>query len=385
MQSAVFDETTSDELHLRGSLKWSVYPESLPGWVAEMDFGCAPPIVQALHEAVETQNFGYLPPSVRSAAVTSAADWLRRSTGWDVPVESVRPLPDVLSAYELVFRHFLAEGAAVIVPTPSYAPFLSMPRAAGVPVIELPLRRQGARWVIDPDELDAAFRSGGGLLVLCDPHNPTGTVSTVDELHQIAAVVDRNGGRVFADAIHAPIVFPGAVHTPYAATGEVAASHAISAYSATKGWNLAGLKAAQAIVSNPADMPLWQRVAGHAEVGASTFGLIASTAAYSAGGRWLASVVDYLDSTRRFVASRFAEELPSASVTIPESTYFTWIDLRGADRGSGTVEWMRADAGVFLTDGATAGAGFEGWVRLNFATSRPVVEDMVDRIIGAAR
>ncbi|MFF2329562.1 MULTISPECIES: MalY/PatB family protein [unclassified Streptomyces] len=378
---ASLDTLTPDHLHGMGGLKWSTHPEALPAWVAEMDFGCAPPIVQALHEAVDSLNFGYLPPAVSSSLSSSCATWLQRCFGWDVPADQVRPVADVLTAFQLTIKHFTAPGSAVVVPTPSYTPFLTLPPELGRRVIEVPLRPVDGRWILDPDDLDKALADGAGLVVVCDPHNPTGTVCTAQEHLAVAEVVERHGARVFSDAIHAPIIYPGHSHVPYASVSEVAAAHTVSAVSAAKGWNLAGLKAAQVVFSNPADAESWHEFGLHAEVGASTFGMIASTAAYSAGGRWLESVVDYLDTTRHHIVSRLGEELPQARVTAPEGTYFTWLDLRAAGLGAEAAAVLRDRAGVTVTDGNLAGDGNAGFVRFNFATPRPIVDTMLDRIV----
>jgi len=378
-----FHRLSPDSLHQMGGLKWSTHPEALPAWVAEMDFGCAPPILEAMHRAVDTYNFGYLPPVLRQAMSDASAQWLQTRFGWEVPSGSIRPLADVLTAYEMVIEHFSDPDGAVIVPTPSYAPFLTIAAALGRRVIELPLQIVDGRHVIDPSDLEKAFADGGTLLVLCDPHNPTGTVYSADEHRTVAGIVERHGGRVFADAIHAPLVYPGQNHVPYASVSAAAANHTVTALSAAKGWNLAGLKAAQVILSNEADRATWASVGGHAEVGASTFGLVASTAAYSAGDPWLTDVLGYLDDTRHHVVQRFTDELPDAGVHLPGGTYFVWLDLRYAGLGEKTADALRERAAVSLTDGTTAGTGYSGFVRFNFGTPRPIVDMMIDRMVAA--
>ncbi|GAB6899327.1 MalY/PatB family protein [Kineosporia succinea] len=378
------NDLTPQDLHDLGSLKWSTHPQSLPAWVAEMDFGCAPPIMQALHKAVDTHHFGYLPPTVTAALAESCSTWMQRRLNWEVPPAHIRQLSDVLKAFELTIEHFTAPGSAVIVPTPCYAPFLTIPPEMGRQVVQVPMRESGGRWVLDPDDLDAALAGGAGLVVICDPHNPTGTVYTAAEHASVAEVVERHGARVFADLIHAPVTYPGHPVTPYASVSPAAASHTVSAISAAKGWNLAGLKAAQIVFSNQADADHYESLGTHAKYGASTLGMIASTAAYSAGGRWLEQVVAYLDANRTHVVSRLQATLPQARLAVPESTYFVWIDLGYAGLGAGTAAMLQERAGVSVTDGALAGDGFEGWVRINFATPRQIIDVILDRIIAAA-
>jgi cystathionine beta-lyase len=379
-----FEAITADDLRRQGGLKWTTYPDTLAAWVAEMDFGVAPPIAQALHEAIDVTNFGYLPRSMRDSMATACSSWLDRDFGWTVPAEQIRPIADVLTAYEHALTSFApADRPAVIVPTPAYAPFLTMPRSQGRRVIEVPLIKEGDRYILDLDALDAAFGAGGGLLVLCDPHNPTGTVYTEAEHLAVAEVVARHGGRVFSDQIHAPIVYGDSKHVPYASVSETAAGHTLSAISAAKGWNLPGLKAAQLILSNEDDVLTWGRVGLHAEHGASNLGVIAATAAYSAGGQWIEGIRDYLLRNRDHLLGRLSEELPLVGTNRGQGTYFAWLDLRAFGLGSSPVDTVRERAAVTLTDGATCGEAGQGFLRLNYATPRPILDQIVDRLVVA--
>jgi cystathionine beta-lyase len=378
-----FADVTPDALRQIGGLKWSLYPDTLAAWVAEMDFGIAPTITQALHSAVDTGSFGYLPSQLRVSMAEACSGWLSRDFGWDLDPERIRPIADVLTAYEHALTSFTpADGTSVIVPTPAYAPFLTIPRSLGFDIIELPLVREGDRHVIDPVALDEMFAAGGGLLVLCDPHNPTGTVYTREEHLAVADVVERHGGRVFSDEIHAPVVLDGQ-HVPYASVSDAAAGHTLSAVSAAKGWNLPGLKAAQLLLSNDADAETWARVGGHAEHGASNLGVIAATAAYSTGGQWMADIREYLRENREHLLMRFAEELPALGTLRGEGTYFSWLDVSAFDLGPSPVDTVRERAAVILTDGTTNGAVGTSHLRLNFATSRPILDLILDRLVVA--
>jgi cysteine-S-conjugate beta-lyase len=379
---AEFDGLTVEELRRRGGLKWSLYPEAIGSFVAEMDFGTAPAVTEALHAAVDIAAFGYLSPALLEGMSEAYAAWSRDRYGWAVPPERVRPLADVLAGLVAAIEHFSRPGSPVILPTPAYMPFLTLPPSLGREVIELPMARDGDRWGYDLDALDDAFRAGGHLLVLCNPHNPIGRVLEPAEMTAVAEVVERHGGRVFSDEIHAPLVYPGHRHVPYASLDEVTAGHAITATSASKAWNLPGLKCAQLVLSNDADADLWARVGLHAEHGASTLGVVANTAAYTSGAGWLDDVLVYLDGNRRLLAELVAEHLPGVRYTPPEGTYLAWLDFRELglpEPGAFLLE----RAGVALTDGLLCGAAGEGAVRLNFATPRPVLTEVVERM-GAA-
>jgi cystathionine beta-lyase len=310
------------------------------------------------------------------------ADWSADRYGWAVPPERVRPVADVLAGLAAAIEHFSRPGSPVVLPTPAYMPFLTLPGVLGREVLQVPMARDGDRYVYDLDALDAAFRAGGHLLVLCDPHNPIGRVLEPAEMTAVAEVVDRHGGRVFSDEIHAPLVYPGHRHVPYASLGEVPAAHTVSATSASKAWNLPGLKCAQLVLSNDADAETWARVGRHAEHGASTLGVVANTAAYTGGAGWLDDVLAYLDANRRLLAELVAEHLPGVRYTPPEGTYLAWLDCRELGLPEPGAFFLER-AGVALTDGVLCGAAGERFVRLNVATPRPVLVQAVQRM-GAA-
>jgi cysteine-S-conjugate beta-lyase len=379
---AGFDDVTIDELRAGGSLKWSLYPEAIGSFVAEMDFGTAPAVTKALHAAVDAAAFGYLPPGLLQGMSEAYAAWSADRYGWAVPPERVRPLADVLAGLAAAIEHFSRPGSPVILPTPAYMPFLVVPPALGREVLEVPMARDGDRYVYDLDALDAAFRAGGHLLVLCNPHNPIGRVLEPAEMTAVAEVVERHGGRVFSDEIHAPLVYEGHRHVPYAALGEVPAGHAVTATSASKAWNLPGLKCAQLVLSNDADADLWARAGLHAEHGASTLGVVANTAAYTGGAEWLDDVLAYLDGNRRLLAELVAEHLPGVRYTPPEGTYLAWLDFRKLGLPEPGAFFLE-HAGVALTDGSLCGAAGEQFARLTIATPRPVLVRTVEQM-GAA-
>jgi cystathionine beta-lyase len=205
-------------------------------------------------------------------------------------------------------------------------------------------------------------------------------VYTAGELAAVAAVVERHGGRVFADEIHAPLVYPGGRHVPYASVSPVAAGHAVTAVSASKAWNLPGLKCAQLIVSNDADAAAWERAWPLYMHDASTLGARASIAAYAAGGDWLSDVVGYLDGSRHLLADLVAGQLPGVGYTPPEGTYLAWLDCRGLDLAPSAADFFHERAGVLATDGADCGTAGQGFVRVNFATPRPILAEMVRRM-----
>ena len=380
-----FDDVTLEQLRGTGGLKWSLFPDAIGAFVAEMDFGTAPPVTAALHEAVDDGLFGYLTEPMVTRMATGWCGWAREHYGWDVPVERVRPLADVMAGMQAAVEHFSRPGSPIILPTPAYMPFLTVPPAIGREVIEVPMARDGDRYVYDLDALAAAYRAGGHLLVLCNPHNPIGRVLRREEMHAVAEVVERYGGRVFADEIHAPLMYDGRQHVPYASVSDVAAAHTVTAVSASKAWNLPGLKCAQLVLSNDADAARWTEVGRLAEHGAATLGVVASIAAYESGGPWLSEVVDYLAGNRRLLRDLLAEHLPEIGYTEPEGTYLAWLDCGGLGLGDHPGEFFLEHAGVALVDGPECGDAGAGFVRYNFATPRPILEETVARMARAVR
>jgi cysteine-S-conjugate beta-lyase len=358
-------------------------------FVAEMDFGAAPPIQAALLDVLDRADFGYLSDRAAAELSDSCARWQADRYGWDVDPAWVRPLPDVITGLKAAITLFSEPGSPVILPTPAYMPFLSVPRSLGRDIIQVPMATGAdGRPVIDTAGIDAAFKRGGHLLILCNPCNPVGRVYDAAELAAVADVVAANNGRVFADEIHAPLIYPGGAHIPYASIGELTAAHTVTGTSASKGWNLPGLKCAQLILSNDRDAALWSADPYAFEHGTSTVGVQATTAAYRDGGPWLADVVDYLDGSRRLLAELLREQLPEVRYQPPEGTYLAWLDCRDLFAAAGEsavspADFFLAKAQVIVNDGADCGEAGRGHVRLNFATPRPILAEIVRRLTEA--
>jgi cystathionine beta-lyase len=378
-----FDGLSEDSLRAAGSLKWTRYGPAIGAFVAEMDFGTAPAVTAALHEAVDRGRLGYLTTEAATDMARACAGWQLRRYGWDVPPDRITPLADVVAGLQVAIERFTPPGSPVVLPTPAYMPFLKVPGALGRELVEVPMVERDGRATYDLDGIARAFAAGARLFVHVNPHNPLGRVFTTEEQLALAAVVDDAGARVFSDEIHAPLVHPGAVHRPYASLSPVTARHSVTATSASKAWNLPGLKAAQLILSNAEDAAVWDRVGSLYTHGASTPGVLASTAAYDAGGPWLDDVLAYLAGNRRLLGELVAERLPGVRWTPPEGTYLAWLDCRALELPTSAGEFFLERAGVALVDGPECGAPGAGHVRLNFATPRPVLTTIVERMAAA--
>jgi cysteine-S-conjugate beta-lyase len=377
----VIDATTVAMLRARGSYKWTAPgPDGLGAAVAEMDFGAAPPILDALAGLSDNANFGYLPPALADDLAGACAEFESRRYGWHVDPAQVHHVPDVIRGLEIAITTFSRPGSPVILPTPAYMPFLTVPGSLGREIIQVPMLDDAGLFTLDLDAISAAFRAGGHLLIFCSPYNPLGRVFTRAEMTQLTEVVDRHGGRVFADEIHAPLVYPRMRHIPYAATSETAASHTLTAVSASKAWNLPGLKCAQVILSNEADRQQWEQMGRFAARGASNPGVVANIAAFRHGEAWLEEVLAYLDESRRLLGDLLRRHLPDVRYRPPDGTYLAWLDCTLMDLPGSPGAIVTDRAQVTVVDGPEFGAGGAGAFRLNFATPHPVLAEIVERI-----
>ncbi len=383
------DLLDAEILRARGSLKWTGMPADIAAWVAESDLGVAQPVLDAVHGAVGRRLLGYLPPAVRTSLGEAFVSWAADAYAWHVDPERVRPVGHVTEGLRLAIDLFSRPGSPVILPTPAYMPFVTAPQVWGRQGLQVPMARDSAgRPTIDLDAVDSAFRDGGHLLVLVNPQNPTGRVAERAELEALAEVVERHGGRVFADEIHAPLVHAPGRHVPYASVSPAAAAHTVTGVSASKAWNIPGLKCAQVVLTNDDDLRTWLRHDDLLTEGASTVGAVANAAAYTDGRPWLADTLAYLDGNRRALAEALADAR-GVDYRMPEGTYLAWLDLREAlaalPAGAGPGEeplgrWLRRATGVALTDGVLCGDAGVGHVRVNLAMPRPLVVEAGRRL-----
>lgn len=376
--------TTAQPTGLR-SRKWCVPEGAIGAGIAESDFGTAPQIRAALHRAVDEDLLTYLPDQAAREATDAFVGFARRRYGWPLEEHQVHIVPDVLSALSLALTHLVRPGP-VMVPTPAYGPFLSVPRHTGRAVVAVPSRGPAQGWQPDLDAIEDAFASGAALLIWCNPHNPTGTVTDAATMSAVAQIASRHHGRVFADEIHAPILYDGRRHVPFASVSEIAAEVAVTATSASKGWNIPGLKSAQLITSNPTD--------AHA-IGAlgllpthlgSVLGAVGASQAYSvAGEAWLDRTTARFEHNRDEFFGMLADEAPAIRARRPDGTYLAWLDFsdcpRLADDPAGNVA---RTAGVVVSPGSDSGPGYDTYARLNFALQPRVLREAAARLIAVA-
>lgn len=375
-------DLTDDQLRAGGSVKWNYGDRDLlPAWVAEMDVRLCPAVATALHDAVDRNVTGYAPMDDRTGLPEATAEFLAGRFGWQVDPRAVLSTGDVMAGVGLALG-YLCEQAPVVVPVPSYPPFLAAVPLAGRELVPVPCAADdGGRPVLDLDAIEAALRAGARTIVLAQPHNPLGRSFTLEELTGLRDVVVRHGARVISDEIHAPLVLPGAEHLPYAMV-EGTADHVVTVTAASKAWNIPGLKCAQIIAGNAADLARLRDIPIIANHGVSPLGVAATIAAYRDGLGWLDGLVAHLDRMRTLFGELLADRLPAVRWVPMDATYLAWLDAREtglADPSKAALEHGR----VLVNQGATFGAGYEGFVRVNLATSAERLTRVVDRLATA--
>ena len=374
-----FDDVSLELLRARRSAKWTKYPSDvLPAWVAEMDFALALPIREVLQTAIARDDAGYadlgrLPEAFAAFAATRF--------GWKVEPGRVRLVADVMSAVAELLRAVTEPGDAVVVNPPVYPPFLGVTREVGRTVVEAPL---AADWSLDLDALEQAFAAGARAYLLCHPHNPTGRPCSRGELEAVAVLAARYGVAVISDEVHAPLTLPGATHVPYLTLGGEAAEHGIAVTSASKAWNIAGLKCAVIVTaSDRVDQTLSTGLPSHLPYHAGHLGVLASIAAFEHGGEWLDALVHHLDRNRALLTELLAERLPEVGYVPPLAGYLAWLDCRGLGLGDDPAEAFLERGRVALSSGPAFGTGGAGFARLNIGTSSALLEEAVGRMAAA--
>jgi cysteine-S-conjugate beta-lyase len=389
-------DLTLEQLRQRTSMKWRTSePDVLPLWVAEMDVMLAPSIIEVLRQALDRGDTGYAHGTAYAEAYASFAAERWGFAGFDAARSAL--VPDVMLGAVELLKLVTGTGDAVVVTPPVYPPFYAFAEHLGRRVVEVPLTAANR---LDLPALAHAFEAAASgrpaAFLLCNPHNPTGTVHTADELAGVAAAAEATGVRVVADEIHAPLVLSGATFTSYLAVP--GGGRGLALVSASKGWNLPGLKAAVAFAGHDAADDL-ARLPEEVSHGPSHLGVLAHTAALRGGGEWLDAVLVGLDRNRTLLADLLASHLPLVRWAPGAASYLAWLDFSdlpglpaaggpGSSRGdvsvrAGAAAWLLEHARVLLSSGPAFGSGGDGCARLNFATSATVLAEAVERM-GAA-
>ncbi len=369
-----------------GSAKWELYPDDvLPMWVADMDFRSPEPVIRALHERAEQGTFGYSWRHARLAEVVCAR--LERLYGWQVEPEAVVTVPSVVSAINQLCRAAGTPGDSVLTLTPAYPPFLSSPPHHQQVCDQVELRYEpGERtlaYSLDLDALAAAFHERTRIFLLSNPHNPVGSIYDPASLRQMAELCLRNNTLICSDEIHCDLMLGGARHTPMASLSPEIADQTITLMSPSKTFNMPGLGCGLAIITNAELRKQFQEAGEGIVPHVNAMGLAAARAAFEECEPWLEALRAYLTANRDLYVQYVSEMLPTLRTTVPEATYLGWLDCRDAGISGVPYKFFLETAKVALSDGATFGAGGEGFVRLNFGCPQPLLLEGLERMRAA--
>jgi cystathionine beta-lyase len=378
----VFDSL--DTARARRSVKWRTHPgDVLPMFVAEMDLALAPPVRQVLAEAVAASDTGYAMafPHLGEAV----AGFAQRRWGWTVDPEQVHPVPDVGVGMVEVLRALDAGGRSVVFSPPVYPPFWHWTAEVGARAVEVPLARQDdGSYRLDLPALEQAFAAGPVAYMLCHPHNPVGRIHDAPELAALVELASRYGVTLVSDEIHAPLALPGQTFTPLL-TVPGAAEVAVSLVSASKAFNLAGLKCATAVAASPRMRAVLDRLPEDLRYRVGHLGVLAGIAAFTECDAWLdgltAALAERFDQLDRLLA----EQLPELVWQRPQATYLAWLDCRAHGDGEEPCRRFLERGRVAVEPGPRFGAPGSGFVRLNVGTSADVLTEGVARMAAALR
>ena len=371
-----FDSLELAWLRAKRSAKWSLHGTPFAAWVADMDFPPAPVVLDAIRAAADRADFGY--PEWKgtgfgSPAVEVWADRCDRRYDWLVPASEVREFCDVVQAVQVMLHLHTNPGDGVVLHTPSYPPLLDAIDTFGLRLVDVPAHIGDDRVAFDYDALEERLqREGATVLLLCHPQNPTGHRFDRAELERLAAIAERFDLLVISDEIHADLTYAPATHIPFASLGPEVAARTVTVHSPSKAFNIAGLRHA---VAHIGPVRLRERLAALPNHLLGALNVVAAEvtgAAWTDGDDWLDAVVEHLDGNRRLAAELLAEHLPAVRYRIPEATYLAWLDCRACGFDDDPFEVFRS-RGVQLGAGTDYGPGGAGFVRLNMATSGPIL------------
>jgi cystathionine beta-lyase len=383
-----------DRLHDRrgtASYKWDQLTtlfggeDVLPLWVADMDFVTAQPIVDAMTKRAQAGIYGY---TIRTDEwIEAIQGWYRRRHNWDIAKEAIVASPSVVSSLSLAVDLFSEPGAGVILQAPVYYPFYAVIRSNGRQVLKNALRisETTGLYEMDFEGLEEHMRSGAKLLLLCNPHNPGGRVWTREELTKLASLAAQYDVAVVSDEIHGDLVFAPNAYTPYATVSEEAAATSLSLLAPTKTFNLPGIGSSFIVTNDPAKRAKLnnqiKKLSIHMQ---NHFSHFATIAAYNEGDEWLDQLLPYIKGNVDYAIATLQERAPMLKVMPPEGTYLLWVDARelGLD-AKGMSRFMNAEAKVAFNEGSSYGDEGVGYVRINCACPRSILEEALRRFIGA--
>lgn len=353
-------------------------------WVADMDFPSPPAVKEALKKRADIGLYGY---AIRTNSYfDSIVNWFSTRHDWDIQPSWLTDSPSIVTSLSLAVELFSEPGAPVVIQTPVYYPFYDVIESNGRKVAKNSLLIRNGRFEMDFEHLESLFKDGAKLMLLCSPHNPGGRVWERDELLQLGELCLKYQVTVVSDEIHCDLTFPGHPHIPFASLSPELANITITCLAATKTFNLPGLHTSFIVASNAnLRRKMEHRLKTLSLHMAQHFAQDAVEAAYREGAEWLDEMLDYVKGNLDYALDYLAEHLPQVKPLKPEGTYLLWIDCRelGLDI-KGLKDLMYRRAKVAFNEGSIFGTEGEGWLRINLACPRSIVEQALQQFCQAA-
>lgn len=370
------------ELRKRKSVKWRLYPEDvLPLPIAEMDFPIAEPIKVALRDMVERSDTGYLGPYPEM--FESFAKFAKQLWGWQVDPSQMRIATDVGVGIVEVVRTLVNPGEKVMLNSPVYDNMWRWVAEVRAELVDVPLKQNNQGHQLDLDGIEREYKNGVKVHILCHPHNPVGAIFTKTDLAQLAELAIKYRVIVISDEIHGPLVYEPASFTPFLAVSDAARAVGITVTSASKGFNLAGLKCAVIVTDSPVLKEKINTMPISVAFRASLFGAAAATAAYGDSMDWLESVIATLNQNRKLIRNLIDSQLPAIKYRVPDFGYLAWLDLSNLSLGDEPTKVILERGKVALNAGSLYGPKHAQFARLNFGTSPEIITEAFNRITKA--
>jgi len=372
---------SADSLRARRNNKWRYYPEDvLPAWVADMDFGVASPIREFMREMAEKSDFCYplKPPYPQLEQVL--VDRMQRRFGWAVDGAPVEVVNDVVQGICIALQTLGDAGQGTVIQPPIYGPFHEATRDTGRPAVFNPLIVTEQSYAIDFDQLEEAMGENARFLLLSNPHNPSGRVFSREELERLAQAALRHDLVILSDEIHADLVYPGNSHIATATLGPEVEARTVTFVSASKAFNTAGLRSALVVFGSPLLHQRFSAFPRKLRGGLNAFGAEAMRIAWAECDDWLEDLLAYLQTNRDRVAQAVRGQMTGITYREPEATYFSWLDCRGLGLEEEPFEFFLREARVALEPGLNFGPQGAGFARLNFATSKAILSEILNRM-----
>lgn len=370
------------ELKKHKSMKWRKFPaDVLPLPIAEMDFPIAEPIKVALRNMIDQSDTGYLGPTPELSE--AFRDFARDVWGWDLDVNHMRIATDVGVGVVEVIRTLTNAGEKIMINSPVYDNMWNWPKELKLEIVDAPLLQNGMEFSLDFDAIEAGYAHGVKVHLICHPHNPVGIIYSRTELERLAELAVKHNVVIISDEIHAPLTFPGQRFVPFLSVSDAARRCGVTVTSASKAFNLAGLKCAWIVTGDEELKNQINLMPVNVAFRASLFGAVAATAALEESRSWLEQCLVTLDENRHLLKNLIDTKIPSVRYRIPDFGYLAWLDLSALGLGADPCATILERGKVAINSGSMYSPRHSSYGRLNFGTSPENITEGIDRIVRA--